>query len=578
MIGAVAVLLVAAPGRADSVFLKNGQRIEGIITSESGARVVIRTASGELPLPRSMVERVERAGPQRNATLGASGALRTGNIVAGIRGLVDAYEEAGDGAALDSAIVENCAAILSGLGRLREEERAEARYQLKRLRDAPFVTPASLLVVAQAFAAIDAGLEASDALQMAGIERAAADPGTATWARDFLRGLVRRLVLQGRYQDAVEQIERLRLLEGPSAEDQLPLVNLAAAARARDQGDYEEALRQISTEIWPSFPEVARNRALVVLRLMTQWAQAEGRERDASRWIRQHLISILPVESLTASMELVKSEAERHMRHGEAFKAMRLIEQIPENERPGELQRIWSQARFDVEFNDVATSDPLALFRLGQWAAKEDLYDEALLALETVRENPALREAADEQAALVKTARDLEKISEAVQLYQQGLLFEARDLCNELLLSPDRESPVAKQAQELADAARKDLALAKQKRPYQAEVFYQQAERAYFTGSLDESWSLIDLLLTHYADTPAAERAANLLPSVAREFEIQLIEGKRSSVPSYESAVSRGFIQQTDRLGEEIGRLLDAMGQMPANAPAQSGQSTPARS
>src|SRR5579864_3791172 len=57
------VSLLAAQGvRADTIVLKNGRRILALSVVEEGNKVRYQTEAGELSLPKSMVDHIERGG------------------------------------------------------------------------------------------------------------------------------------------------------------------------------------------------------------------------------------------------------------------------------------------------------------------------------------------------------------------------------------------------------------------------------------------------------------------------------------------------------------------------------------
>src|ERR1700759_3061708 len=52
--------VLAAGGRADTIVLKNGKRIVALSVVEDGDKIRYETAAGELSLPRSIVDHIER--------------------------------------------------------------------------------------------------------------------------------------------------------------------------------------------------------------------------------------------------------------------------------------------------------------------------------------------------------------------------------------------------------------------------------------------------------------------------------------------------------------------------------------
>src|SRR5579859_2469977 len=57
---AVALLLAGAAVRADTIVLKNGRRIFALSVREAGDKVVYETSAGELSLPKSIVDHIEK--------------------------------------------------------------------------------------------------------------------------------------------------------------------------------------------------------------------------------------------------------------------------------------------------------------------------------------------------------------------------------------------------------------------------------------------------------------------------------------------------------------------------------------
>ena len=59
---AVALLLAGAVARADTIVLKNGRRIVALSVREEGDKVIYETSAGELSLPKSIVDHIEKGG------------------------------------------------------------------------------------------------------------------------------------------------------------------------------------------------------------------------------------------------------------------------------------------------------------------------------------------------------------------------------------------------------------------------------------------------------------------------------------------------------------------------------------
>src|SRR6266704_5017283 len=58
----VALLLLSANAVADTIVLKNGRRIAALSAVEDGDKVKYLTSAGELSLPKSIVDHIEKGG------------------------------------------------------------------------------------------------------------------------------------------------------------------------------------------------------------------------------------------------------------------------------------------------------------------------------------------------------------------------------------------------------------------------------------------------------------------------------------------------------------------------------------
>jgi len=72
----MALLVAGAALRADTIVLKNGRRIVALSVREEGDKVVYETAAGELSLPKSIVDHIEKGGgaPMGDSPAGAAAA------------------------------------------------------------------------------------------------------------------------------------------------------------------------------------------------------------------------------------------------------------------------------------------------------------------------------------------------------------------------------------------------------------------------------------------------------------------------------------------------------------------------
>jgi len=76
----VALLFLSAPAAADTIVLRNGRRILALSAYEDGDKVRYQTSAGELSLPKSIVDHIEKGGAVPMA--GAPGAAAANLVIA----------------------------------------------------------------------------------------------------------------------------------------------------------------------------------------------------------------------------------------------------------------------------------------------------------------------------------------------------------------------------------------------------------------------------------------------------------------------------------------------------------------
>jgi tetratricopeptide (TPR) repeat protein len=111
-------LLAGKDTRADTIVLKNGRRIEALSAEVQGDKVRYLTEAGELALPKSMVDHIERGGlTQRPASSGVAGA-------ANLPITPPTIEPTGANAAVESGAVHDGAVDRGFLAALASEARS----------------------------------------------------------------------------------------------------------------------------------------------------------------------------------------------------------------------------------------------------------------------------------------------------------------------------------------------------------------------------------------------------------------------------------------------------------------------
>ena len=115
MLLGVALLFAGAAARADTIVLKNGRRIAALTVREEGDKVIYETSAGELSLPKSIVDHIEKGGavPMGNSSAAAANLAITPPAMVATGG----GSEIENGAVHDGAIDREYIAKLEGAAR-----------------------------------------------------------------------------------------------------------------------------------------------------------------------------------------------------------------------------------------------------------------------------------------------------------------------------------------------------------------------------------------------------------------------------------------------------------------------------
>src|SRR5712672_2213523 len=112
----LALLFLSGYAAADTIVLKNGRRISALSAVEEGDKVKYLTSAGELSLPKSIVDHIEKGG---SAGMGGSSGSEAANLSIAPPAIVEsgAVTELERGAVHDGAIDRNYIAKLESAAR-----------------------------------------------------------------------------------------------------------------------------------------------------------------------------------------------------------------------------------------------------------------------------------------------------------------------------------------------------------------------------------------------------------------------------------------------------------------------------
>jgi tetratricopeptide (TPR) repeat protein len=373
---------------------------------------------------------------------------------------------------------------------------------------------------------------------------------------DWFEARVDAFLASGRFDDALDYLAQLRRLDPARAGDKRVLLVLQWARRERDQGQFERALDIYVNQLLPQSPEIARNRILDVLE------QAEYQDRESDNLGRaivlyeRYGLEHVPTQAQRKLVDLWNELGFKHLNHGrldDAQKSFTRVDQI----KPGAATDGFLLLEHAERLDEVDPKDPLGLYELGEWCMGNGLLIEAKRAFLEAAETPALRTSSQAQLKFIDNTLNERELTRLVSQYEKGNYL---DVLNGVHAFKGR--PLSRgfrtQAEQLEQLTQDAIRLTVAERPQQAEVLWQQAERAFYTRDYASAQSLLRALIERYPDTPAGLRGEEFLGRIRPTLSLNQIEANPG-------AYARRATPEEDEgsdspLGEEIRRLRRSPG------------------
>ncbi len=581
----------AEKARADEIRLKTGGRVEGEILSSDTLRIMIRTEGGELGIRRELTSEIRLdSGAERLVRRGFLDML-SGKMIEGLQTWQEALEKDLPRAEslLDRILTERRAEILEAAAKLPKEDSAKAAAAFEALARRESLSMDARFLCLRVLDRLGEWTEARRILAAIPLASIQTDAPRREFAAGFWREETKRKMAVRDSAAALEAIERMQQLDPQGGRSRRALFLLAQIGEARRRGNPIEALRIDAEQLLPLLPEVARQRASVLLEDIVRWTSApgapEGRFAEARASLEGPLGAAFPVEAQGALERLLAGEGRRLLDEGRTTDTLALLAGAPQTAHSEVLGALAFDAEFLARQAALAPGDPLAVFHLAQWALERRRLDKALPLLRQCLASETLRPLAEKQIALARGQIEAQALQRAIDLQKAGRPFDALDALDPILKrepdtpavvsdqsdkadtseKPDKpgksESPTPsafrESASRLADIIRSTLTDESKKRPYQAEVVFQQAERAFFAGEYATALERLSETLRDYADTPAAERAAKLIPRVFLAIRLEQMEEPGKPFPPIPGDLRDRMTQPPAELDGELRALLD---------------------
>jgi tetratricopeptide (TPR) repeat protein len=479
---------------------------------------------------------------------------------------------------LGALLIERESQLIEMMGKRSRPKPILGGRSLSSLAENERLDASARLVCIRCLDALGLSDDAARALRTLEPFGAFSNPDHHGFVRRFWTSEIRRQQGHGDYARALEAIEQLQRLDPRAGHSLRALWVMARIGDLHESHALLDALTVVLDELHPLLPEIATHRLDGLLRELPGWAcgatAPPERFAAAREFLETRLGKVFPIEAGMALDALLVSQADRLLGEGNTTATLALLGNSDEIQASEALRNRVIEAEYRNRLASLSDDDLMGRYRLGEWALEHNRPRWSLALFHECARDEALRPLAEGRIQLLATQLDGEALQQAMSRFQQGRYFDALDALDSLLKRDPQLPPstLYEEARRMADLIRNRLEVESHKRPYRAEVLYQQAERSFFSGNDAAAIQSLAEVLRDYGETPAARRAEALLPRVMRALEVAHLEGRGKRLIALPPEVLERARRDTTRLDEEIRGLLNVL-----DSPSSDSKSSPAR-
>lgn len=544
---ALALIALEVACFGDTVILRDGKPVPGVIESQTNDGISIRTQSGLVSFPAASVREVRRSPPQENALHTLTISLSAGELNRSMT-IIDRLKN--DKAALQSGL-----AVLLQHGehfvqRAPTDSPADAQQFTVWLRAYTPANAALSFMLARYLAArgeTDAAVNELSALPAPVREQ----PAVTQFATQLLQQEAQRSATTTDPQQALARLTALAELAPRGAGVSAGiLIALRQAERMAESSQFRQALEVIAAHVAPFAPATAWNAANDIL---------ESASKLTSGTALLGLYDLIAERITTGPMEgefpaIQERRIAVLMDLGRYDEAETLAHQlsISDADRGARMLHL---VEYERRLTEVAPDDALALYRLATWARDMGLVEEAAGLFRRAAREPQLKENAELQLRLLSTSGEKQSFDELNTMFRDGHYADVVKKA-EAFQHEYPQSEFCAQAAALGDLARFTQTREKDIRPAEADVVYQNAERLFYQDKHQEALEEVNRLQADYPGTPAARKADTLRKRIDHRVRDLGLPPLQARVASTTAPVRR---EAKARAVEEVQTILRSM-------------------
>jgi hypothetical protein len=366
---------------------------------------------------------------------------------------------------------------------------------------------------------------------------------------------LKNLVARERFEDAIRKIELISMIDRSAGSSSSMLLYLHWGAAERDKGRMQNALQLYVDRLLEVSPVLAKNRIRFALEQVGRNARASQQYAHAVDLFRTYGLKYCEEDCKEPYVDLLEEYGQWLLRQNQPSEAREIFQEFCSLTSSSENKHYLALCDYTEQVAALAPDDYYGHYQLGKMCVERNLLAEAVKEFSLARQASDLQENADMQLEILEQKKDLARLKEAYDLYNEAHYFDAMEHLSPLL-EKEKGGQVKADAKELAELCRVGLENESSQRPYQAEIFLQQAERSFFSMDYDTAIPKLNRILNEYADTPAAKGARRIMNQLINRIQLAQLEGKEIPKSSALKELKIPTVNEKDELKEEISRIV----------------------
>ena len=498
-------LFLCYPCRADTVYLRNGRSVEGVVDESRPAVVRVETPSGIVSFPSKDVLRIQKSSKRTTARAQSELALGKGNLGAALASIEAAHRDPEPRRkAIDDFIEAHGDSIIKGAASMKATDMIALE---KAITDRPTSPPAELsFILGRVRAERSDWTGFVDELLLISPSYWRENPAHAKTAQPLVEHSIKEFLALSRNEQALRAVRLLSNIV-PNNETQSGRIDfeLAEAERLASTGRFEESLRLLSGSVATLAPSIALESTRKILRQATTTISPTDLAPIADFVARSFIETSAP---LSARVELQQEVIEILISAGQfdlARNASDRLSLVQPDAGALELHRV----EFARRRASLSDSDLLARYQLGVWGVEMGLHKEPLAEFQAARISPPLKENAELQIELLQSTEQKRKLEEIAELYRNGQYPEVIRRAEEFRRQTNK-GPYYTEAGSLLELSRYAVKRGQELKGDRGVALLQNAERLVLQGRNAEALTILTQIQVDYAGSSISKRASDL--------------------------------------------------------------------